>query len=122
MLAAGLESLDEPPEMASVAALFGGGMGMGDHCGYYCGALMTLGLACAGHPDARSTAASIRTAFTEAWKKKRPLRCREIKEAREAGKLTESCADIGKDAGTTLALLIAPLASHSKRTRFSKRA
>ncbi|MBP7936347.1 MAG: C_GCAxxG_C_C family protein [Phycisphaerae bacterium] len=121
MLAAGLEYLDEPPELVCVAALFGGGMGMGDHCGYYCGGLMTIGLTCAGRPDGRSVANPLRKAFTEEWKKKRPLRCREIGEARQGGKLAESCKDIGKDAGTMLATLIAPIVEHPKRIRFGRR-
>ncbi|HOW71790.1 MAG TPA: C-GCAxxG-C-C family protein [Phycisphaerae bacterium] len=121
MLAAALEYLDQPRELVSVASLFGGGMGMGDHCGYFCGGLMTLGLACAGRPDGKVVASSLRKTFIEEWKKTRPLRCREIKEAHVAGKLAGNCADIGKDAGATLAKLIAPIIDHPKRVRFARR-
>ncbi|MBP7933327.1 MAG: C-GCAxxG-C-C family protein [Phycisphaerae bacterium] len=121
MLAATLQYLDQPRELVSVASLFGGGMGMGDHCGYFCGGLMALGLACAGRPDGRAAAHPLRKAFTEEWNKKRPLRCREIKEAQLAGKLAGDCADIGRDAGATLAKLIDPIIDHPKRARFARR-
>jgi len=119
MLASGLEVLDEPKELVAFAAMYGGGMALGDHCGFYTAGLMIIGLASAGVPDGRAAAVKARKEFTDEWKKRWPLRCREIKEAQGAKKIAGNCGTLGADAGAILGPLIAPLAANPGRARFA---
>lgn len=121
MLSAGLEYLDEPGELVRMATPFGGGMHMGDHCGFYCAGLMTIGLACAGRPDGKKLADKLSNAFTQTWKEHRSLLCREIKKAQKAGTLKADCKEIGRDAGKALDQLLRPIAGCPKRARFARR-
>jgi len=121
MMVAGLEYLDEPPELRSVAALFNGGMGIGGPCGYFCAGLMLIGLATAGGADG-SAAIKARQAYADAWKQKWPFTCPEIRAAQAAEEIKASCGEIGTEAATLLAPILAPLAADPHRARFARRA
>ena len=119
-MVSGLEYLDEPRELEHVAALFCGGMELGDHCGFYTGGLIVIGLAAAGYPEGKNAARKARAAFTEAWKKKWPLICREIRAGTPERK-APSCAALGEEAGSLLGPLLEPLAADSRRARFARK-
>ncbi len=118
MMVSGLEYLDQPKEMAAVATLFSGGLGLGDHCGYYTAGLMLIGLAFAGIAD-RSLAPRLRKAFTEEWKVDRPLLCREIK---AAGAPPANCGEIGLKVAEMLGKLLERAAADPRRARFAVKA
>jgi hypothetical protein len=122
MMCSGLEYLDEPRELERLATPFGGGMHMGDHCGFYCAGLMLIGLACAGLPDGKKASASLQRSFTAEWKKSWPLLCREIRAAQKAGKIKGGCASVGKGAGKTLGGLLRPSIGNPQRARFKLKA
>lgn len=118
LFGAGLEYLGQPRELVAIASPFDGGMGLGETCGYYCAALMVVGLATAGVPGGRAEAAKVQKAFTEAWRKRWPLRCQEIREAQKAKKVSEDCGAIGKAAAAELEKLLEPLARAPGRAIF----
>jgi hypothetical protein len=119
MLYSGLEYLEEPRELERLATPFGGGMRMGDHCGFFCAGLMLVGLACAGLKDGKKVSAEIQKTFTEYWKKNWPLTCRDIKAAMKDGKIQGGCTAIGKSAGAELGKLLEPLVGDPSRIRFA---
>ncbi len=122
MLVSGLEYLDEPRELERIASPFGGGMGMGAHCGFYTAGLMVIGLASAGNPEGKASALKLRQAFTEEWKKKWPFLCKEIKEGQSAGKIAGNCGTLGAESGAVLGGLLAPIAGDPRRARFARKA
>ena len=87
-MVSGLEYLDEPADLERIASPFCGGMGLGDHCGFYTGGLMVIGLAAAGYPEGKAAAAKARAEYTSAWKEKWPLLCREIRKGTPEKKAT----------------------------------
>ena len=117
-MVSGLEILEEPKELERVASLFSGGMGLGDHCGFFTAGLMVLGLAASGNPGGKVAAGKARKEFTEAWKKRWPLLCREIRKAAREEK-APACGTIGTEAGSILGPLLKPLAADARRARFS---
>lgn len=120
MLCAGLEYLGEPEELVRMATPFGGGMHMGDHCGFYCAGLVVIGLACAGRDDGKKLVNQLTGKYTEDWKKKRSLLCREIRKGQPSGD-HKGCAKVGRDAGEVLDKLLCEIADSSKRARFARR-
>jgi len=121
MFYSGLEYLDEPRELERMATPFGGGMHMGDHCGFYCAGLMLIGLASSGLEDGKKSAGQAQKSFTETWKKSWPLLCREIREGQRSKKIEAGCKELGKAAGKELGKLLAPFVANPQRARFSKR-
>jgi hypothetical protein len=117
ILVAALEYLGEPRELERMATPFAGGMRMGDHCGFFTGGLMAIGLACAGLPDGKETAVRLQREFTEDWKRSFPLLCRDMKTSRTPG----GCRDIGRAAGKKLEKYLASLARDPRRVRFGLR-
>ena len=120
MMVSGLEYLDEPAELESVAMLFSGGMGLGGHCGFLTAGLMLLGLAAAGSPNGKAAASEARKEFTDAWKKRWPFLCKEIKTAPPEKKMP-NCGVIGVEAGSILGPLLEPLAKDPQRARFQRK-
>ena len=119
MLVSGLEYIKEPLELECFASLFSGGMGLGDHCGFFTAGLMVIGLACEG-PAGRAEAVKIRKAFTDAWKGQWPLLCREIKKSQGEEK-APACGALGAEAARILDRLLAPLVKAGRRPRFARK-
>jgi hypothetical protein len=123
MLVSGLEYLKEPVELECFAALFSGGMALGDHCGFFTAGLMTIGLACEG-TGGRSEAGKMRKTFTDTWKSQWPLLCKEIKKAQgakeaEGGKKVPNCGVLGTEAAKILEPLLAGVMKAGRKTRFA---
>ena len=121
MLVSGLEYLDEPRELERLASLFNGGMGLGDHCGFFTASLMLIGLASAGIPDGRAIAAGFRKEFTDAWKARRPMLCREIKKKHAEEPGSGTCGDVGADAAAVLEKFLSRFAADTRRIRFARK-
>lgn len=119
MLLSGLEYLEEPRELECLAALFSGGMGLGDHCGFFTAGLMVIGLASEGG-GGRSEATKMRKIFIDSWKGRWPVLCSEIKKAQGEKKLV-NCGKLGSEAAGILEPLLAAAMKAGRKTRFALR-
>jgi len=107
-LVVGLRYLGEPEERLSAAAVFSGGLGKGDLCGYFSGSMMAIGIAARKlykdreemHAFARQQA----SAFWEWWESRGPVHCRDLRKRYEG---TEEFVRMGQRVVVKLEELIA---------------
>jgi hypothetical protein len=83
-LIVGLRYLGEPEERLGAAAVFSGGFGKGDLCGFFTGSMMSIGIAARKlHNDRaamREFATPRRDEFWDWWQSRGPLHCSELRE------------------------------------------
>lgn len=108
-LGVGLNYLGEPQERLGAAAVFSGGFGKGDLCGYFTGAMMAIGIAArklhADRAAMREFAGPRRDEFWAWWESRGPFHCRELTELYSGG---EEFLRFGQRAAAKLEELIAP--------------
>jgi hypothetical protein len=82
-LASSVDYLGESREWLDAAAVFSGGFGQGDLCGFLTGGMMAIGIAAGRmHEDRRALrefAGPRAQAYWEWWSSRAPLRCRELR-------------------------------------------
>lgn len=83
-LIVGLRYLGEPEERLGAAAVFSGGFGKGDLCGFFTGSMMAIGIAARKLHDDRTAmrefAAPRRDEFWDWWHSRGPLHCEDLRE------------------------------------------
>ncbi len=108
-LAVGLRYLGEPEERLGAAAVFSGGFGKGDLCGFFTGSMMAIGIAARKlHSDRsamREFANPRRDEFWEWWQTRGPLHCSDLREMYDG---SDQFLRMGQRAVAKLEELIAP--------------
>jgi hypothetical protein len=108
-LGVGLNYLGEPQEKLGAAAVFSGGFGKGDLCGFFTGAMMSIGIAARKlHEDRtamREFANPLRDEYYEWWLSRGPLHCSELREMYDG---SDQFLRMGQRAVVKLEELIAP--------------
>lgn len=111
-LAVGLRYLGEPEERLGAAAVFSGGFGKGDLCGFFTGSMMAIGIAARKLHDDRAAmrdfARPRRDEFWNWWEARGPFDCRELRELYDG---REQFVRMGQRAVAKLEELIAPARS-----------
>ncbi|MDJ0767002.1 MAG: C-GCAxxG-C-C family protein [Myxococcota bacterium] len=105
----GLRYLGEPEERLGAAAVFSGGFGKGDLCGFLTGGMMAIGVAARKLHEDRSAmsewARPRRDEFWEWWNSRGPVHCDELREMYEG---REEFVRMGQRTAAKLEELIAP--------------
>jgi hypothetical protein len=108
-LGVGLNYLSEPQERLGAAAVFSGGFGKGDLCGFFTGSMMAIGIAARKLHDDRTAMREFanprRDEFYEWWQSRGPLHCSDLRELYSGG---DQFLRMGQRAAAKLEELIAP--------------
>jgi hypothetical protein len=108
-LIVGLRYLGEPEEKLASAAVFSGGFGKGDLCGFFTGSMMAIGIAArklhADRSAMRAFANPRRDAFWDWWQSRGPLHCSDLRKLYDG---QDQFVRMGQRAVAKLEELIAP--------------
>jgi hypothetical protein len=108
-LMVGLRYLGEPEERLGAAAVFSGGFGKGDLCGYFTGSMMAIGIAARKLHEDRSAMREFanprRDEYYEWWQSRGPLHCSDLREMYDG---SDQFLRMGQRAVVKLEELIAP--------------
>ena len=108
-LMVGLRYLGEPEERLGAAGVFSGGFGKGDLCGFFTGAMMSIGIAARKlHEDRTAMREFSRPRsdeYWEWWQSRGPLHCSDLRELYDG---SDQFLRMGQRAVVKLEELIAP--------------
>lgn len=108
-LMVGLRYLGEPEERLGAAAVFSGGFGKGDLCGFFTGSMMAIGIAARKlHEDRsemRAFANPLRDEYWDWWNSRGPLHCSDLREMYDG---SDQFLRMGQRSVAKLEELIAP--------------
>lgn len=108
-LGVGLNYLGEPQQQLGAAAVFSGGFGKGDLCGFFTGSMMSIGIAARKLHEDRSAMRAFanprRDEYYDWWVSRGPLHCSDLRELYDG---SDQFLRMGQRAVAKLEELIAP--------------